>query len=64
MSNLFTQFTAPLIEAQNKVNVYLVNGVKIVGHIKSGDESGIIVTNGENEQFIRSNAISTISVAK
>jgi host factor-I protein len=46
------------------VTVYLLNGAKLVGKIKSFDKFSILLESGSQEQLIFKHAISTISHAK
>ena len=43
------------------VTIYLVNGAKLLGRIKSFDKFSLIMETGANEQLIFKHAISTIS---
>lgn len=43
------------------VTIYLVNGAKLLGRIKSFDKFSLIVESGAQEQLIFKHAISTIS---
>jgi host factor-I protein len=46
------------------VTVYLVNGTKLLGRIKSFDKFSLIMETGAQEQLIFKHAISTISHAR
>src|SRR2546427_11021178 len=46
------------------VTVYLVNGAKLLGRIKSFDKFSMIIATGAQEQLIFKHAISTISLAR
>src|SRR5437016_13038612 len=46
------------------VTIYLVNGAKLLGRIKSFDKFSLIMETGPQEQLIFKHAISTISQAK
>ena len=46
------------------VTIYLVNGAKLLGRIKSFDKFSLIMETGAQEQLIFKHAISTISQAK
>jgi host factor-I protein len=46
------------------VTVYLVNGAKLLGRIKSFDKFSLIMETGASEQLIFKHAISTISQAR
>lgn len=46
------------------VTVYLVNGAKLLGRIKSFDKFSLIMETGAQEQLIFKHAISTISQSR
>src|SRR5713226_969671 len=46
------------------VTIYLVNGAKLLGRIKSFDKFSLILESGAHEQLIFKHAISTISQAR
>ena len=46
------------------VTIYLVNGAKLLGRIKSFDKFSLIMETGASEQLIFKHAISTISQAR
>lgn len=46
------------------VTIYLVNGAKLLGRIKSFDKFSLIMETGAQEQLIFKHAISTISHAR
>lgn len=46
------------------VTVYLVNGAKLLGKIRSFDKFSVLLESGSQEQLIFKHAISTISLAK
>jgi host factor-I protein len=46
------------------VTIYLVNGAKLLGRIKSFDKFSLIMETGSQEQLIFKHAISTISQAR
>jgi host factor-I protein len=46
------------------VTIYLVNGAKLLGRIKSFDKFSLILETGSQEQLIFKHAISTISQAR
>ena len=46
------------------VTIYLVNGAKLLGRIKSFDKFSLIIETGAQEQLIFKHAISTISLAR
>ncbi len=46
------------------VTIYLLNGAKLLGRIKSFDKFSLLLESGSQEQLIFKHAISTISQAK
>ena len=46
------------------VTIYLVNGAKLLGKIRSFDKFSVLLESGSQEQLVFKHAISTISVAK
>jgi host factor-I protein len=46
------------------VTIYLVNGAKLLGRIKSFDKFSLLLETGAQEQLIFKHAISTISQSK
>jgi len=46
------------------VTIYLVNGAKLLGRIKSFDKFSLILETGSQEQLIFKHAVSTISQAR
>ena len=46
------------------VTIYLVNGAKLLGRIKSFDKFSLILESSAHEQLIFKHAISTISLAR
>ncbi len=46
------------------VTIYLVNGAKLLGRIKSFDKFSVLLETGSHEQLIFKHAISTISQAR
>jgi len=46
------------------VTIYLVNGAKLLGRIKSFDKFSLLLETGSQEQLIFKHAISTISQAR
>ena len=46
------------------LTIYLVNGAKLLGRIKSFDKFSLILESGAQEQLIFKHAISTISQAR
>lgn len=46
------------------VTVYLVNGAKLLGKIRSFDRFSVLLETGSQEQLIFKHAISTISLTK
>jgi host factor-I protein len=46
------------------VTIYLLNGAKLLGRIRSFDKFSVLLESGAQEQLIFKHAISTISLAK
>ena len=46
------------------VTIYLVNGAKLLGRIKSFDKFSLLLETGQQDQLIFKHAISTISQSK
>ncbi len=46
------------------VTIYLLNGAKLLGRIRSFDKFSVLLESGSQEQLIFKHAISTISLAK
>jgi host factor-I protein len=46
------------------VTIYLVNGAKLLGRIKSFDRFSLMMETGAQEQLIFKHAISTIAIAR
>jgi len=53
------KFLDELVQAHVPVTIYLVNGLRLLGHIDSFDQFGLLLT-GSAQQFIFKRAISTI----
>ena len=49
---------------KNNVTIYLVNGAKLMGRIKSFDKFSLILESSSQEQLIFKHAISTISLTR
>jgi host factor-I protein len=49
---------------KSTVTIYLVNGAKLLGRIKSFDKFSLLLETGSHEQLIFKHAISTVSQAK
>jgi host factor-I protein len=43
------------------VSIYLVNGIKLVGHIDSFDQFSILLRNRDTHQLVYKHAVSTIA---
>lgn len=54
------KFLKDLVESKQKIFVYLVTGIKLVGEIVSFDEFTIQLVNEKSSQLIYKQAISTI----
>ncbi|MCM3905956.1 MAG: RNA chaperone Hfq [Pyrinomonadaceae bacterium] len=62
--NIQDGFLNTLRREKTTVTVYLLNGAKLVGKIKSFDKFSILLESGSQEQLIFKHAISTISHAR
>lgn len=60
-SNIQDQFFNQLRKDRSFATIYLVNGIKLTGKIKSFDKFTVILENKNQEQMIFKHAISTIS---
>ena len=49
---------------RSKVTIYLANGIKLVGRIKSFDKFTLILESSNGEQMIFKHAISTVSTQR
>lgn len=58
--NIQDAFLNSLRRERNSVTIYLVNGAKLTGRIKSFDKFSLILETGNQEQLIFKHAISTI----
>jgi host factor-I protein len=62
--NIQDGFLNTLRREKTTVTVYLLNGAKLVGKIKSFDKFSLLLESGAQEQLIFKHAISTISHAR
>ena len=62
--NIQDAFLNTVRRDKSTVTVYLVNGAKLLGKIRSFDKFSVLVESGSQEQLIFKHAISTISLAK
>ena len=60
-SNIQDSFFNQLRKDRTFATIYLVNGIKLTGKIKSFDKFTVILENKNQEQMIFKHAISTIS---
>jgi len=60
-SNIQDHFFNQLRKDRSFATIYLVNGIKLTGKIKSFDKFTVILENKSQEQMIFKHAISTIS---
>lgn len=63
-SNIQDNFFNQLRKDRAFTTIYLVNGIKLTGKIKSFDKFTVILENKSQEQMIFKHAISTISSQK
>ncbi len=62
--NIQDAFLNTVRREKNSVVVYLLNGAKLTGRIRSFDKFSVLLESGSQEQLIFKHAISTISQAK
>jgi host factor-I protein len=58
--NIQDAFLNVLRRERDTVTIYLMNGAKLMGRIKSFDKFSVLLESGQNEQLIFKHAISTI----
>ena len=63
-SNIQDSFFNQIRKDRAFVTIYLVNGIKLTGKIRSFDKFTVILENKNQEQMIFKHAISTISASK
>ena len=63
-SNIQDSFFNQIRKDRSIATIYLVNGIKLTGKIKSFDKFTVILENKNQEQMIFKHAISTISAIK
>ena len=59
-ANTQDQFIQNLIDADSKVSVYLISGIKLIGTIKAFDAHTVRLDNESSSQLVFKQAISTI----
>jgi host factor-I protein len=62
--NIQDGFFAKLRRDKTITTIYLVNGVKLIGRIRSFDKYSILIENNQQEQLIFKHAISTITFSR
>ena len=62
--NIQDGFLNTLRRDKTPVTVYLLNGAKLIGKIKSFDKFSVLLESGSQEQLVFKHAISTISHAR
>ena len=62
--NIQDGYFARLRRDKTVTTIYLVNGVKLIGKIKSFDKYSILIENNHQEQLIFKHAISTITYSR
>lgn len=62
--NIQDAFLNTVRREKTTVTIYLVNGAKLLGKIRSFDKFSVLMESGNQEQLIFKHAISTISQAK
>jgi len=62
--NIQDAFLNTVRREKTPVTIYLVNGAKLTGRIRSFDKFSILLESGPNDQLIFKHAISTISQSR
>ena len=62
--NIQDAFLNTLRREKTTVTIYLLNGAKLMGKIKSFDKFSVLLESGSTEQLVFKHAISTISHAR
>ena len=62
--NIQDAFLNTVRREKTAVTIYLVNGAKLTGRIRSFDKFSILLESGPNDQLIFKHAISTISQSR
>ncbi|MGH9970528.1 MAG: RNA chaperone Hfq [Pyrinomonadaceae bacterium] len=62
--NIQDAFLNTVRREKSTVTIYLLNGAKLLGKIKSFDKFSVLLESGSQEQLIFKHAISTISHAR
>ena len=62
--NIQDAFLNTIRREKTTVTIYLLNGAKLTGRIRSFDKFSLLLESGSHEQLIFKHAISTISQAK
>jgi host factor-I protein len=62
--NIQDAFLNTVRREKTTVNVYLLNGARLTGRIRSFDKFSVLLESGAEEQLIFKHAISTISQVK
>jgi host factor-I protein len=62
--NIQDAFLNTVRREKSTVTVYLLNGAKLIGRIRSFDKFSVLLESGSQEQLIFKHAISTVSQAR
>jgi host factor-I protein len=62
--NIQDAFLNTVRREKTTVTIYLVNGAKLTGRIRSFDKFSILLETGSHEQLVFKHAISTISLSR
>ena len=62
--NIQDAFLNTVRRERTSVTLYLLNGAKLLGRIRSFDKFSVLLESGTQEQLIFKHAISTIALAK
>jgi host factor-I protein len=62
--NIQDAFLNTVRREKNTVTIYLLNGAKLTGRIRSFDKFSILLETGSQDQLVFKHAISTVSLAR
>lgn len=62
--NIQDAFLNTVRREKNTITIYLLNGAKLTGRIRSFDKFSILLEAGSQEQLVFKHAISTVSISR
>lgn len=62
--NIQDAFLNTVRREKNAVTIYLINGAKLTGRIRSFDKFSILLETGSQDQLVFKHAISTVSLSR